>query len=177
MFRFKESVFPAGNQTTHTFTAEALYEAITTSDANVVVCHEGDPEWTRAIMRQVPSLVSLRLHATEDSRRSEHNLLSLTLRHSKFRMLKLNREGVRSLWSAQQQELIFFGNENEERGSIQQMRSAARNLITQACDLPVGYPIYISGLCTSYATPPPDVGGALSRAVSAVRNLLPVKSG
>lgn len=68
--------------------------------------------------------------------------------------IKVNRESVRGMWAAQQLELIFFGNENSERGSIQQMKPAIRNLITQACDLPVGYPIFISPLTSSYTQAP-----------------------
>ena len=82
-------------------------------------------------------------------------------------MLSFYSESVRSLWSAQQQELIFFGNENAERGSIQQMQSAVRNLITQACDLPVGYPIYISDLVSSYGAGG-EVMGAMRRAGGAM---------
>ena len=82
---------------------------------------------------------------------------------------------MRSLWAAQQQELIFFGNENAERGSIQQMRSAIRNIITQACDLPVGYPIFISGLTTAYAKEPPSVVPVWERARAWARRMVPAK--
>ena len=67
-------------------------------------------------------------------------------------MIKLNREGVRGLWAGQVQELVFLGNTNSERGSIQQLKTVVRNLVNQSCDFPVGYPIYVSPLTVSYSS-------------------------
>ncbi|ELK34153.1 Pecanex-like protein 2 [Myotis davidii] len=50
----------------------------------------------------------------------------------------------------QQQELIFLRNRNPERGSIQNNRQVLRNLICSSCDQPLGYPMYVSPLTTSY---------------------------
>jgi hypothetical protein len=72
-------------------------------------------------------------------------------------VIKLNREGVRGLWAGQVQELVFLGNTNAERGSIQQMKTVVRNLVNQSCDFPVGYPIYVSPLTTSYSSFWPDI--------------------
>jgi len=131
-----------------------LYDAIKEAQAAVVICHEGDPLWKKSILEDRPSLVSIRKTKSERNEQPEYQVLTLNLRFAKFKVVKLNKESVRSMWAAQQQELIFYGNQNEERGSIQQMKSVLRNLITQSCDLPVGYPIYISPLTTSYATRP-----------------------
>lgn len=60
---------------------------------------------------------------------------------------------MRGLWAGQQQELVFLGNENPERGSIQQLKTVVRNLVNQSCDGPVGYPIFVSDLTTSYSNP------------------------
>lgn len=95
-----------------------------------------------------------------------------------FRVIKLNRECVRGLWAGQQQgdkmknlhytlsyylkffyiffvckfsELIYLRNRNPERGSIQNAKQALRNIINSSCDNPIGYPIYVSPLTTSYA--------------------------
>lgn len=45
----------------------------------------------------------------------------------------------------------FFRNRNPERGSIQNAKQALRNIINSSCDIPIGYPIYVSPLTTSYA--------------------------
>lgn len=64
---------------------------------------------------------------------------------------QVNRECVRGLWAGQQQELVFLRNRNPERGSIQNAKQALRNMINSSCDQPIGYPIYVSPLTTSYA--------------------------
>lgn len=63
---------------------------------------------------------------------------------------QVNRECVRGLWAGQQQELIFLRNRNPERGSIQNNKQVLRNLINSSCDQPLGYPMYVSPLTTSY---------------------------
>ena len=67
-------------------------------------------------------------------------------------MRQVNRECVRGLWAGQQQELIFLRNRNPERGSIQNAKQALRNMINSSCDQPIGYPIYVSPLTTSYSS-------------------------
>ena len=133
---------------------DTLYQTVHEYNAEKVVFPESDAGWTHAIKQDAPTLLSMRRRDNESTRVTEHSFVRLNMRYTKFRAIKLNREGVRAMWAAQQQELIYIGNRNEERGSIQQMRSTARNLVTQACDLPVGYPIYVSGLVTSYASTP-----------------------
>ena len=68
-----------------------------------------------------------------------------------FLPVQVNRECVRGLWAGQLQELIFLRNRNPERGSIQNAKQALRNIINSSCDQPIGYPIYVSPLTTSYA--------------------------
>ena len=75
--------------------------------------------------------------------------------------LQINRECVRGLWAGQLQELIFLRNRNPERGSIQNAKQALRNIINSSCDQPIGYPIYVSPLTTSYA----DSNSQLSRVI------------
>lgn len=63
---------------------------------------------------------------------------------------QVNKECVRGLWAGQQQELVFLRNRNPERGSIQNAKQALRNMINSSCDQPIGYPIFVSPLTTSY---------------------------
>ena len=76
--------------------------------------------------------------------RCVNNLLTCTCQ-------QVNRECVRGLWAGQLQELIFLRNRNPERGSIQNAKQALRNMINSSCDQPIGYPIYVSPLTTSYS--------------------------
>ncbi len=90
---------------------------------------------------------------------------------------QVNRECVRGLWAGQQQELVFFRNRNPERGSIQNAKQALRNMINSSCDQPIGYPIYVSPLTTSYSGTNPQYSSvvgkefSLNGVIKALRNM------
>lgn len=73
---------------------------------------------------------------------------------------------MRGLWAGQQQELVFLRNRNPERGSIQNAKQALRNMINSSCDQPIGYPIYVSPLTTSYCNSHPQLGHILGGPIS-----------
>ncbi|XP_049826053.1 pecanex-like protein 1 isoform X3 [Aethina tumida] len=127
----------------------ALYDAICKHEQELVISHEGDPAWRVAILSGTPSLLALR-HVLDDGT-DEYKIIMLNKRHLSFRVIKINRECVRGLWAGQQQELVYLRNRNPERGSIQNAKQALRNIINSSCDQPIGYPIYVSPLTTSYA--------------------------
>lgn len=143
---------------------ETLYNAITTHTNELVISHEADPLWRNAVLRGAPQLLALR-HILEEGS-DEYRLIRLSKRYLSFRVIKLNRECVRGLWAGQQQELIYLRNRNPERGSIQNAKQALRNIINSSCDQPIGYPIYVSPLTTSYAETNEQlckiVGGAIT---------------
>uniref|UniRef100_A0A182QB63 Pecanex-like protein n=1 Tax=Anopheles farauti TaxID=69004 RepID=A0A182QB63_9DIPT len=126
-----------------------LYNAIDFHTKELVISHEADPLWRNAVLRGTPHLLALR-HVMDDGS-DEYRVIRLTKRFLTFRVIKLNRECVRGLWAGQQQELIYLRNRNPERGSIQNAKQALRNIINSSCDQPIGYPIYVSPLTTSYA--------------------------
>ncbi|OXU21584.1 hypothetical protein TSAR_015155 [Trichomalopsis sarcophagae] len=150
--------------------ASALYEAIDSHDRNLVISHEADPLWRNAILSGAPSLLALR-HVLDDGI-DEYKVIMLNKRFLSFRVIKMNRECVRGLWAGQQQELVYLRNRNPERGSIQNAKQALRNIINSSCDQPIGYPIYVSPLTTSYAETNEQlcsvIGGPLS--LSAIKN-------
>lgn len=141
-----------------------LYDAILNNSQDLVISHEADPVWRSAVLKGAPNLLALR-HVLEDGS-DEYRIIRLTKRFLNFRVIKLNRECVRGLWSGQQQELIYLRNRNPERGSIQNAKQALRNIINSSCDQPIGYPIYVSPLTTSYADTNKQlcriVGGAIT---------------
>ncbi|XP_043284353.1 pecanex-like protein 1 isoform X2 [Venturia canescens] len=142
----------------------ALYEAIDNHDKHLVISHEADPLWRNAVLSGAPSLLALR-HVLDDGI-NEYKVIMLNKRFLSFRVIKMNRECVRGLWAGQQQELVYLRNRNPERGSIQNAKQALRNIINSSCDQPIGYPIYVSPLTTSYAETNQQlcsiVGGPLS---------------
>ncbi|KAJ8247997.1 hypothetical protein GJAV_G00237000 [Gymnothorax javanicus] len=95
-----------------------LYEAISNYQNSLVICHEGDPAWRKAVLSSQDTLLTLR-HMVDDGS-DEYKIIMLYKRHLSFKVIKINRECVRGLWAGQQQEL------------------------------PLGYPMYVSPLTTSY---------------------------
>ncbi|VVC36055.1 Hypothetical protein CINCED_3A002996 [Cinara cedri] len=142
----------------------ALYNAINDHQRNIVISHEGDPVWRNAVLSGMPSLLALRHIMDEGS--DEYKVIMLNKRFLSFRVIKINRECVRGLWAGQQQELVYLRNRNPERGSIQNAKQALRNIINSSCDQPIGYPIFVSPLTTSYAETNEQlsslVGGSIS---------------
>ncbi|KAF5282134.1 hypothetical protein FQR65_LT02831 [Abscondita terminalis] len=148
----------------------ALFEAICKHEEELVISHEGDPAWRNAVLSGTPSLLALR-HVLDDGT-DEYKIIMLNKRYLNFRVIKINRECVRGLWAGQQQELVYLRNRNPERGSIQNAKQALRNIINSSCDQPIGYPIYVSPLTTSYAETNEQlcdiIGGSLS--LTKIRN-------
>ncbi|KAK2491757.1 hypothetical protein MC885_021807 [Smutsia gigantea] len=125
-----------------------LYEAIQASEKKVVIRHEGDPAWRGAVLSNREELLTLR-HVVDEGA-DEYKVIMLHRGFLSFKVIKVNKECVRGLWAGQQQELIFLRNRNPERGSIQNNKQVLRNLINSSCDQPLGYPMYVSPLTTSY---------------------------
>ncbi|XP_060781112.1 pecanex-like protein 1 isoform X4 [Neoarius graeffei] len=141
-----------------------LYEAISSHERTLVIAHEGDPAWRSAVLSNAPSLLSLRHVLNEGT--NEYKIITLNRRYLSFRVIKVNQECVRGLWAGQQQELVFLRNRNPERGSIQNAKQALRNMINSSCDQPIGYPIYVSPLTTSYCNTHTQLSHTLGGAIS-----------
>ncbi|XP_045435134.1 pecanex-like protein 1 isoform X6 [Pipistrellus kuhlii] len=149
-----------------------LYEAIVSHEKNLVIAHEGDPAWRSAVLANSPSLLALR-HVMDDGT-NEYKVIMLNRRYLSFRVIKVNKECVRGLWAGQQQELVFLRNRNPERGSIQNAKQALRNMINSSCDQPIGYPIFVSPLTTSYSDSHEQLKGILGGPISLgnIRNFI-----
>uniref|UniRef100_A0A1I7Z4I6 Pecanex-like protein n=1 Tax=Steinernema glaseri TaxID=37863 RepID=A0A1I7Z4I6_9BILA len=132
-----------------------LYERIQLYQSKLFISHEHDPAWRQAIISNTPSLLALR-HVYDDGQ-DDYKVIMLNKMHLNMRVIKLNRECVRAFWSGQQQELIFLRNRNPERGSIQNARQVLRNMINSSADQPIGYPIYVSPLTTSFVETHPQI--------------------
>ncbi|KAI6242853.1 Pecanex-like protein [Aphelenchoides fujianensis] len=125
-----------------------LFQRIQFYQTNIFISHEHDPNWRQSIIANTPSLLALR-HQYDESQ-DDYKIIMLNKMHLNMRVIKLNRECVRAFWAGQQQELIFLRNRNPERGSIQNARQVLRNMINSSADQPIGYPIYVSPLTTSF---------------------------
>jgi len=118
---------------------------------DLVITHEGDPKWRESIMaEESEELFSLRKKVTTDKGTTDYFILMLEMRDVEFNVVKMNREGVKSLWASQQHELVFLGVQNMERGSIQNMASTLRNICNSCMDIPIGYPVMVSSVTTAY---------------------------
>ncbi|XP_053700962.1 pecanex-like protein 1 [Synchiropus splendidus] len=148
-----------------------LFRAISSYQQSLVIAHEGDPAWRSAVLSDAPSLLALR-HVLDEGT-NEYKIITLNRRYLSFRVIKVNKECVRGLWAGQQQELVFLRNRNPERGSIQNAKQALRNMINSSCDQPIGYPIYVSPLTTSFCNTHAQLRRLLGAPISLgnIRNL------
>lgn len=83
-----------------------LFHSISKHQKSMVISHEADPIWRKAILSNVPSLLALR-HVFDEGA-DQYKVIMLNKRFLNFRIIKINRECVRGLWAGQQQELIFL---------------------------------------------------------------------
>ena len=66
---------------------ETLYNAIIDYENHLVCCHEGDPLWRTSILSNTPNMLSLRKQTDNNTTdENDHMIVSLTLRHMKFRV-------------------------------------------------------------------------------------------
>lgn len=126
-----------------------LIAAIEIDYKGLVLTHEGDPVWRESILNDVSELFTLRKIVEQKESGPVYKILMLERRPLHFGVIKLNRESVRSLWTAQIHELVYLGNETAERGSIQQMVYVLRNIINSSCDSPIGYSSFVGPITTS----------------------------
>ena len=70
-----------------------------------------------------------------------------------WNVMSIQKEFVRSFWATDALQQIYFGDDNSERLSIQEDDHTLRNLIVQACDLPIGYPAFVSPILKSFSSP------------------------
>ncbi|CAL8070986.1 unnamed protein product [Calicophoron daubneyi] len=130
------------------FSHNELYRKIQYTEKNFVICLETDPNFRFAVLNDANSLFSIRWVGLDP-----YNIIRfihLTKAKLQFCAVKINPECVRGLWAGQQREQIFIRNTNPERGSIQGAQHVLRNLVNSSCDPPIGYPIYVSPLLTSF---------------------------
>ncbi len=130
---------------------QALFDNLIEYNRSTVITYERDPLWRNAILNNVHSLLALRYNFNEFFS-GQYKVIMLNKSQLSFRVIKLNKECVRSFWAGQQNELIFLRNNNQERGSIQNAKQVLRNIINSSCDQPIGYPIYVSPLTISYSS-------------------------
>lgn len=73
--------------------ASILYEAITNYRSSLVICHESDPAWRKAVLSSRDTLLTLR-HMIDDGT-DEYKIIMLYKRHLSFKVIKV--KGLR--WS------------------------------------------------------------------------------
>ena len=105
------------------------------------------PEFSTAFKRETKDIFSI----TE--RGKEITVLFFRLTEVQYDIMHIQRAFVRSFWASEAFLQVFFGEDNEERLSIQEDDHMLHNLILQACDLPIGYPAMVSPILSSYLTP------------------------
>eukprot|EP00753_Platysulcus_tardus_P018177 PLAT6760.2.p1 GENE.PLAT6760.2~~PLAT6760.2.p1 ORF type:complete len:1178 (+),score=446.54 PLAT6760.2:49-3582(+) len=98
-----------------------------------------DAEWDKQVKAEKQFLFALR--------RGDEGVegMLLSLREQTATVGSLDGTVLRSIWSGLATELLYFTNDDEERYSIQAHKTLLRNMIVQAAEPPLGYPVYGSG--------------------------------
>ena len=121
-------------------TKEEFIENITQLDNEWYIGSESEPEWSKSIEQGKKYVFTLGLNSNK-----MYSCRTLTLSELPMYLGQLNTACVRAIWSALSVELLYLTNDDEERYSIQAHPNLLRNVVTQAADVPLGYPIYFSG--------------------------------
>lgn len=124
---------------------EELEENLVELDEKWYLGLEDEPEWKKAVSRQVPNLFSV--SAIESGGRTARTLYRshmLSLRECQVNVGRLNPEVVKGLWASLNLELLYLTNDDDERYSIQAEERLLRNLTVQVADPPLGYTIHSS---------------------------------
>lgn len=64
-----------------------MYEAITNYRSSLVICHESDPAWRKAVLSSRDTLLTLR-HMIDDGT-DEYKIIMLYKRHLSFKVIKV----------------------------------------------------------------------------------------
>ena len=70
---------------------------------------------------------------------------SVSKRAEQFQLLEASWQTAVSVWTGTSIELLYFGNDDDERYSIQANEWMMRNMLVQAAEAPLGYASYSSG--------------------------------
>lgn len=74
--------------------ASILYEAITNYRSGLVICHESDPAWRKAVLSSRDTLLTLR-HMIDDGT-DEYKIIMLYKRHLSFKVIKVAERSASS---------------------------------------------------------------------------------
>ena len=106
-----------------------------------------EPKWVTSVLNERQSMLAI----TGDKKMGGGEFLQLTLDSSQIATVcALNPAMVRGLWANLQLELLYFTNDDDERYSCQANKLLFRNLIIQAAEPPLGYPVYSGELTDVY---------------------------
>eukprot|EP00794_Sanderia_malayensis_P019841 gene19841-21783_t len=121
---------------------EELAETFMDYEENWHMGIDTDQAWTDAVLANTPSLLSV----GNDTENGTFTSRVLTKQTINVPIGRLDSENVRAIWASLSLELYYFTNDDEERYSIQAHSSHLRNIVIQAADPPLGYPVFSSGL-------------------------------
>eukprot|EP00049_Salpingoeca_infusionum_P015154 m.291140 g.291140 ORF g.291140 m.291140 type:complete len:1169 (-) comp15825_c0_seq8:149-3655(-) len=93
--------------------------------------------WQRAVLADTRALYSLAVDSE-----GVYRGRMLTSRKMDLGVFTVNPEALKSTAASLALELLFLLNDDEERYSIQANQAVLRNLSIQACEAPLGYPIF-----------------------------------
>ena len=86
-------------------------------------------------------------------RRGNPVFIKFTPQLTKWDVFSIKRECVLAFWANEARSQLFFGEDSPERDNVQTNAITLSNMILQSCNLPIGYPGFISPILDSYDFP------------------------
>ena len=78
------------------------------------------------------------------------SIIAFSLIDTTWDVFSIQKEAVRCFWASEAKSQLFFGEDDNERHSIQMNIAELHNLIVQSCNFPIGYPAFVSPIMASY---------------------------
>ncbi|XP_026307093.1 pecanex-like protein 2, partial [Piliocolobus tephrosceles] len=136
-----------------------LYEAIQSFKKKVVICHEGDPAWRGAVLSNKEELLTL-WHVVDEGA-DEYKVITLHRSFLSFKVIKRNvlegalagkltRNASEDFGLDSSRSSYFLATAIQSTAASRTNKQVLQNLINSSCDQPLGYPMYVSPLTTSY---------------------------
>ncbi|KAL0228791.1 hypothetical protein GEMRC1_013411 [Eukaryota sp. GEM-RC1] len=114
---------------------------------NHIICSERDHLWKDALSSEALNIDTLRTYVDDQERK--FSILQLSLQYERFALLKVNAPAVFGQWASAVEEVIFLGNEDAERPSLQSCSTCLRNLTVSSANPPTGYPLAVCSCSSS----------------------------
>ena len=123
---------------------EAIYQFMQETEAEYTVLPLRSPELEGALHNGEKPVITMLMNG--DSIEMVRFAKSIT----NWSVFELESESIRGFWVNEARSILFLALSSRERHSIQASIPTLRNITNQSCNMPVGYPAYVTSIIESY---------------------------